>query len=189
MDATRAEMGKAGEQNRQCELWAKACEKVDIAKGVEAQARAKTARLYELTGEKATRIAAVEMPVEGLGIDTERGVLFQNVPFDQASTGDQLEVSAAIGMALNPKLRVLRFKDGSLLDSKHMERLEKLAKDRDYQFWIERVAEEDSGVGFYIENGQLAQRDEPAGDLFDENGQGDAHREAGADADETDASA
>ena len=161
------------------------------AQGIEAKAKAKTDRLDELTEEKAKRIAAVEMPVDGLGIDTERGVLFNNVPFKQAATGDQTEVSCALGMAANPKLRVLRIKDGSLLDALHMERIRKMAEAGrgrgSYQFWIERVADADNGVGFYIEDGQLAPRD-GAGDLFDENGQGDAHREAGVEVEETDAS-
>lgn len=61
-------------------------------------------------------------------------------------------MSVAIAMASNPKLRVLRIKDGSLLDKASLALLESMADDRDYQVWIERV--DTSGtVGIIMEDG------------------------------------
>ena len=43
-------------------------------------------------------------------------VTYNNVPFDQCSSSEQLRVSLAMGLALNPKLKVILIRDGSLLD-------------------------------------------------------------------------
>lgn len=57
-------------------------------------------------------------------------------------------------MAANPKLRVLRVRDGSLLDDAGLQALAGMADQFDCQIWIERV--DTSGtVGFVLEDGHL----------------------------------
>ena len=98
-------------------------------------------------------IAAAKMPVAGLGFG-DGVVTYNDIPFDQASSAEQLRVSLAIAMAANPKLRVIRIEDGSLLDEDSLAQIAAMAKDHDYQVWIERV--ETSGkVGFVIEDGHV----------------------------------
>lgn len=102
---------------------------------------------------KADAIAKAPMPVEGLGFG-DGVVLFGGIPFDQASTAEQLRVSLAIAMAANPKLRVIRIKEGSLLDKDGQRLIAEMAQAHDYQLWVEQV--DDSGrMGFYIEDGQV----------------------------------
>jgi len=82
-------------------------------------------------------------------------VTYGGIPFDQASSSEQLRVSMSIAMAANPKLRVIRIQDGSLLDDNSMAAIAETAKANDYQIWIERV--DDSGkVGIVIEDGRVA---------------------------------
>ena len=57
-------------------------------------------------------------------------------------------------MALNPTVRVLRVTDGSLLDSENLELLAELAREHDFQVWVERV-DESGTVGVVIEDGQV----------------------------------
>lgn len=103
--------------------------------------------------EKQEAIAAAKLPVEGIGFG-EGIITLNGVPFDQASDAEQLRASIAIAMALNPKLRVIRVRDGSLLDSKSMKLLSDMADAQDYQIWLERV--DGSGkVGFVIEDGKV----------------------------------
>ena len=80
---------------------------------------------------------------------------FNGVLLEQASAAEQLRISAAIGAALNPKLRIMLLRDGSLLDQQSMTLLEKFASETDTQIWIERVADEPGGVGIYIEEGEV----------------------------------
>lgn len=110
-------------------------------------------RMAKIDLEKQEKIAAATFPIEGLGLDDET-VMFDGRPFSQLSSGEKLRVSTAIAMAMNPKLKVLFVRDGSLLDNAGMESIMALAKEKDYQLWIERT-EEGKTVGIYIEDGEV----------------------------------
>lgn len=115
-----------------------------------------TSKLEAIARTKEKALREAKMPVEGLDFD-EEGITYQGMPFqsDQIGSAVRLRVSMAIAMALNPKLRVIRITDGSLLDEENMKVIEEMANERDFQIWIEKV--DSSGkIGFYIENGQLA---------------------------------
>lgn len=74
---------------------------------------------------------------------------------DQASTAEQLRVSAAIAMALSPALRVLIVREGSLLDSTSLAMLAEMAAEKDFVVLCETV-DESGQVGIYIEDGSIA---------------------------------
>lgn len=120
----------------------------------EAEAEALTAQIDERSKRKMEAIAQARMPVEGLGFG-EGIVLLNDLPFDQASQAEQLRVSCAIAMAANPKLRVLRIKDGSLLDESGLALLAGMAAQQDYQIWLERV-DTSGNVGVVLEDGHIA---------------------------------
>ena len=123
------------------------------AKELERQSEALTAAMEKRNTEKRAAIEAADLPVPGLGFG-DGHVLFNGIPFDQASDADQLRISIAIAMAANPKLRIVRVRDGSLLDDDAMKILEAMADENDYQVWIERV--DSSGkIGFVLEDGHL----------------------------------
>lgn len=99
-----------------------------------------TERLEAIESEKGKLITSSKLPIAGLSFD-ENGVLFNNLPLDQSSSAELLLVSASIGLSLNPKLRVLLLRDGSLLDGEHLKMLAKWAEERDAQVWLETVSE------------------------------------------------
>lgn len=111
-------------------------------------------QMAEIDRRKAEGVAAAKMPVEGLSFDAE-GITYHGVPFAQASSAEQLRVSTAMAMALNPDLRVIRITDGSLLDSTSMAMLQELAAEHDYQVWIEVVDERADAPGVVIEDGRV----------------------------------
>lgn len=113
-----------------------------------------TVTIDKLDQAKADALAAASFPVEGLGFD-ESGVTYQGVPLSQASSAEQIRVSLAMGMALNPKLRVLMIKDGSLLDADSMSAIREQVAERDYQLLVERVGNADEGA-VIIEDGAVA---------------------------------
>jgi len=127
------------------------------------QLEVRRARSKELTTQMANRnkereaaLAAAKMPIAGLGFQIEGKkpiVTFDGQPFEQVSRSQQIRVSAAIAMAANPQLRILRISDGSLLDEDALKMLAQMADAEDFQLWIERVG--DGGVGFILENGEL----------------------------------
>lgn len=112
-----------------------------------------TERLRRIDQDKQTQAAAAKMPIEGLSL-TDEGVVYNNMLFDRLSTGQQIRVSTAIGMALNPDLKVIFIREGSLLDSDGLKEIAAMAKEKDYQIWIERC-DESGQVGVYIESGEV----------------------------------
>jgi hypothetical protein len=93
------------------------------------------------------------MPIEGLALN-EEGVTFNDLPFSQCSSAEQLRISVAMGLALNPKLKVLLIRDGSLLDEESMKALAEQAAAADAQVWLERVGDKDK-CAVIIEDGAV----------------------------------
>ena len=114
-----------------------------------------TKQLTELDEQKAAALAAATFPVDGLSFDST-GVLYRGVPLSQASSAEQIRVSLAMGMALNPKLRVLMIKDGSLLDEDSMAAIHDQVADGDFQLWLEVVNPDDPSA-VLIEDGMVVQ--------------------------------
>jgi len=153
VDAIRAELTAAQTTNQGVEQRTRKAGFVAEAEQLEAQARALTETMAAREQTKAEAITKAPMPVEGLGFG-EGVVTFGGVPFEQASSAEQLRVSVAIAMAANPRLRVIRIQEGSLLDADNLGLIAQMARERDYQVWIERV--DTSGkVGVVIEDGMV----------------------------------
>lgn len=112
-----------------------------------------TTRMNAREADKRSKIAQAKLPVPGLGFG-DNEILINEVPFCQASDAEQLQVSIAMAMALNPTVRVIRVRDGSLLDSDSLAMLSKMADDKDYQVWIETV-NSGSPAAIVLENGQV----------------------------------
>ncbi len=92
---------------------------------------------------------------------TETEIAYDGTPYSQISYSEQLKVCIKIGMALNPKLKVLRISDWTLLDNKSKETVRQMSKEFGYQIWAEEV--DDTGtVGFYIEEGEVKAENEDA---------------------------
>lgn len=154
LEAIQTKLDNAEQINadvRTFESWTRASNAVTER---QAEAADLTTRLEDIDKRKAEGLAAAEFPVEGLGFD-ESGVTYNGVPFKQASSAEQLRVSLAMAIALNPKLRVIRIADGSLLDSDNLALVEAIARENDFQVWIEMVGDGD-GRGIIIEDGQVA---------------------------------
>lgn len=105
-------------------------------KGVEAAAETFTEIIDDVDRQKRETLEKAAFPVPGLGFD-EDGVTYTGLPFEQASSAERLRVSAAMGMARKPKLRVMLIRDASLLDETGWATLGQLAADHDYQLWLE----------------------------------------------------
>jgi len=139
-------------------------ERVDISEKVDtlrSQSAALTNKLAELTKTKANRLANAKFPVDGLGID-DSGVTFEGIPFEQCSSAQRIRVSMAMGLAMNPKLRILLIRDGSLLDTKSLAMVAKMAEEADAQIWLERVSK-GSECSVIIEDGSVCGTEEKPG--------------------------
>lgn len=134
----RAKIDQAARINRQVEN-RKMRESIERqAAAAEANAAELTRRIEERSKRRAWAISTAKMPVDGLAFG-DGYLTYNGLPLDQASSAEQLRVSVAIAMAANPKLRVLRIKDGSLLDENGLRLVAEMAAAADYQVWVERV--------------------------------------------------
>jgi hypothetical protein len=118
--------------------------------------------IEKLDEEKLKLVSSAKFPIDGLTFG-EGFITYNDLPLDQASDAEKLRVSMAMAMAMNPKLRVLRITDGSLLDSNSMKIIEEMASKNDYQVWIEMV-DESGKIGIVIEDGAVIKNNE----LFEE---------------------
>lgn len=115
-----------------------------------------TRRLAAIEAEKGKALQEAKFPIEGLSFDAE-GITFHGMPFRQCSSAEQMKCCVAIAAALNPKIRVIRVADASLLDTESMEVVRSLAQEYDMQIWMERVSDGQKGVGVVIEDGTVAE--------------------------------
>ncbi len=152
-DALRIELDGAEATNRQIERRDRKAKLLADVVALDAKAKELTETMEAREAAKTAAIAKAAMPVPGLGFGAGI-VTYDGLPFDQAETSAQIRVGVAIAMAMNPKLRVIRIKEGSFLDEQNIAMVAEMAREHDYQVWIERV--DTSGkVGVVIEDGAV----------------------------------
>lgn len=156
-EALRAALAAAEATNAKIESNARRAELVKQRAGLVAESAAFTAAMEGRETKRREALAKAKMPVEGLGFAVnERGkavVTYKGLPFSQAGTAVQIRASTAIAMAANPDLRILRIKDGSLLDEATTKMIADMAEADDFQLWIEVVGE--GAAGIIIEAGEV----------------------------------
>ena len=109
--------------------------------------------IEDVDRQKSDAVKQANFPVPGLGFGVD-GVMLNGLPLVQASQAEQIALSVAIGFALNPELRVLIIRNGSLIDPERIALLEELAEKHDGQIIMERNGTE--GVGVLIVDGEVA---------------------------------
>ncbi|WP_284763416.1 AAA family ATPase [Arthrobacter sp. efr-133-R2A-63] len=154
LEAIQTQLDNAEQTNADVRLFESWIRASDELNELEAEAIELSAKLEAIDKQKADGLASAVFPIDDLGFD-DTGVTYRGVPFKQASGAEQLRVSLAMAIALNPKLRVIRIADGSLLDSDNLALVESIAREHDFQVWIEMVGDGD-GRGIVIEDGMVA---------------------------------
>jgi len=152
-DAIRAKLDAGEGTNRGIEEHNRKRAILGEAEVLEAQSSELTAMMETREIVKDEAIKKAVMPVPGLSFG-DGIVTYDGVPFDQAETSAQIRVGVSIAMAMNPKLRVIRIKEGSFLDGDNLALIAEMAREHDYQVWVEKV--DTSGkIGVVIEDGRV----------------------------------
>ena len=101
---------------------------------------AKSERLKKIEEEKKQIFTKNPLPVKGLTFD-DKEILYKGLPFNenQHPSSTIIGVGLTIAMAMNPNLRLLIIKDGSLLDQKTLNYILGLVEKKGYQVFIEMV--------------------------------------------------
>lgn len=126
----------------------------DEVEALEGLIRGLNAKIKECDDDKAAQIEFAQFPMQGLSFDEERGVLLNGTPFSQGSQARQIQAAVAIGLALNPKVRVVLIRDASLLDEDSMKLVAEVAEKNSAQIWMEVVRSTDPSA-IVIEDGEV----------------------------------
>jgi recombinational DNA repair ATPase RecF len=132
----------AGDINKAADDWDKRVELVAGSKKIAGDIAAVKAKLEAIEKDRSELLFAAKFPVPGLSFSTD-GVLFNGLPFDSGNQcqSDILRVGVAIAVAQNPALKIVRIKDGSLLDSTAKAELLAMLAESGFQAFIETVAD------------------------------------------------
>lgn len=160
LEEIRTKIAEAKQHNEQAAQYIRRQELTKKQEALSTTSEGLTEEIGKLQEAKEKAIADANLPIEGLAM-ADDGITLAGKPFDQASDAEQLRASVAIAMALNPQVRVVRIRDGSLLDETSMKLVAEMADKQEMQVWIERVGTSDK-IGFIIEDGHLKKESENA---------------------------
>ncbi|NBU83435.1 MAG: hypothetical protein EBS21_02310 [Sphingomonadaceae bacterium] len=152
--AIKARIGAAQETNAAAAAVEERRRKSEELAVLEDDAANMTKHLQELEAKRAALLSDCKMPVPGIGFDTD-GVTLNGLPLEQASAAEQLKLGVAVACAMNPSLKVMLIRDGSLLDDDSMAMIEQMAEAHQAQIWIERVGN-DGKCTVVIEDGEAS---------------------------------
>lgn len=114
-------------------------------------------RLTEIAEERSQEVANADWPIPGMELQ-EDGLVWNGLPFEQASTSQRIMASVAVGMRLNPELRLLVCEHGSDLDVDTLAALDAILKENDFQLICEvvtRSKEDEERCAVVIADGEV----------------------------------
>lgn len=120
-----------------------------------AESDALTEKMKRVTEKVEESLWKATFPVEGMTLDRD-GVLLHGRPLASCSRSERIKASALVGMAMNPKLRLLICEDGSDLDEDALDALDEILTKHDFQALIElvcRSTEDEQRCKVVMQNG------------------------------------
>lgn len=157
ISAVKAKIAKVDETNSKVRANAEFAKLEASLKQSRGEYQKLTDRLTEIKEERAEAVANAKWPMPGMEL-TEDGLLMDGLPFEQASTSQRIMASVKVGMALNPKLRLLVCQHGSDLDNDTLDALDKIVKEENFQCIVEVVTRsqyDENRCAVVIEDGRV----------------------------------
>lgn len=114
-------------------------------------------RLKDIADERAEEVSNADWPIPGMELQ-EDGLVWNGLPFEQASTSQRIMASVAVGMRLNPELKLLVCEHGSDLDLDTLSALDAVLKEHDFQMICEVVTkskEDEDRCAVVIADGEV----------------------------------
>tara|TARA_R110002020_G_scaffold18350_3_gene64160 strand:- start:177 stop:1205 length:1029 start_codon:yes stop_codon:yes gene_type:complete len=105
----------------------------------------------KLRSDRVALLTQIRDVVPGLSIDEDR-LFFNGSALRDCSAAEQIRIGALLSVAVDPDLRVLLIRDGSLMDDESLQILRDLAINNGFQIWVEIVG---AGADITIEGGRI----------------------------------
>lgn len=147
------QLAEAGETNRRAQEFKEYQAKLQDFQDKSKESLALDRKVENLRDDRSKLAKSADLPVDGIEF-TSSGLLLDGIPFEQLASSQQIRISSLIGMRINNALRIMRIKDGSLLDDDSFGELVTMAKEHDIQLWIESVGQ-GHGDAIEIEAGEI----------------------------------
>lgn len=112
--------------------------------------------MSDAEAEKAAAFAEADWPVPGLEI-RDGEVYLDGTPFAETSAGRKLRTSTAIAIRLNPELKAIVIRDGSLLDDENRQIIAETAEEHGFTVLMELV-NGDAETGVVFSEGRIVDR-------------------------------
>jgi DNA repair exonuclease SbcCD ATPase subunit len=158
IDEVEQQIANSESINKQVRKNAKRAELAATLEAERAKSKALTDKLTSIEEQKDELRKSAKWPVDGLGYD-DNGVTYQDLPFEQVSASEQRRVAVGIACTLQPTLRFMFIKDGSLLDDESKADFASIAAEHGIQLFMEVVGDADS-CNIVIEAGEVSRADE-----------------------------
>jgi DNA repair exonuclease SbcCD ATPase subunit len=127
---------------------------------LEQKSKELTEAIKSLDSEQDNMLSCAKWPIEGMGVD-ENGVLLDGLPFESSCKSRRVRASVAVGMSLNPSLRLLVCEDGSDLDLETMEVIQQELENNDFQMIVEvvtRTSSDEDMCAVVISDGEVVKQ-------------------------------
>jgi len=139
IEALRVKIESAGDHNALFRSWETRRKTQGEIANLDGEIGKATGELETARQARLDALKAAKFPVEGLSLTEDGKVAFDDLPFSQAGTAEQIKVGIGLAVMANPTLRLAFIRDGSLLDNNSMRMLAEMAEAYDLQVLIERV--------------------------------------------------
>ncbi len=80
-------------------------------------------KMEQIRTSRARQLSSAKYPVPGFKIDDEGNLLYNDLPFSQASGMEQIDVAIDMAMAINPHLKLALVREGSIIDLDNLKRI------------------------------------------------------------------
>lgn len=160
----RKQIAESGEINRKVRENQERAKAKSQLESLREQSEKLTADMNEIKETQQKMMQNAPWPVEGMGMDSE-GLTYNGLPFEQSSKALRTRVSVKIGMALNPKLRLLVCQAGGDCDVETLNELETILAENDFQMLLEivtRGAEDEARCAVIMKDGAIVGAEEDA---------------------------
>ena len=116
--------------------------------------RGMKAKIEAINKEEAEAFS--KFPVEDVTFDRQRGLIYKGVAIREASTSQKIMIGLLMSKAINPKLKLIQIRNGSLLDDNAIKVVDDFAKETGMTVMIETVREKFGDTVFEIVDGGIA---------------------------------
>lgn len=156
-EPVRRKLAQAQEHNRWCDVRDQQDECDERVNAAESELRALDGRLSENSDAHKDLLSNVKWPLEGLSFG-EDGLEYDGLPLVQASQSERIRVACAVCGASDKPLKVLRIRDGSLLDDESFAAIDAHVREFGLQVFVECVGERGRPGEVIIEDGEIKEQ-------------------------------